>query len=324
MQTEHAAHLLVEFPLGIAAVLDGFLIGERQVIVVVGIGGAHHQTVGPCSELHVESVLNSLVHVMRAAPVAYHHTIEAPVAFQDIVQQYAVVAVVLIVVQVIGTHQRPRATFLHGSLEGRQIDFVEGTVADLHVHLMTVGLIVVQRIVLHAGRDAFRLQALHIGHHHARCQEGVLAHVFEIAAIERCAENVHTGTENHVLVAVEGFFAQALAIEAGHLRIPGGCQTGQRREGHAGVVGLSGLHPLVPKHIGTNAMRSVVGPHIGNAESFHAWRRELRLCMNHGNLLVERHTAERIFHTFLDSLCLVEIEGELGTNRTAAERQDNE
>ena len=207
MQTEHTAHLLVEFPLGIAAVLDSLLIGERQVIVVVGIGGAHHQTVGPCSELHVESVLNSLVHVVRAAPVTDHHTIEAPVALQDIVQQYAVMTVVLIVVQVIGTHQRPRTTFLHGSLEGRQIDFVEGTVADLHVHLMAVGLIVVQRIVLHAGRDAFRLQTLHIGHHHARCKEGVLAHVFEIAAIERCAENVHTGTENHVLVAVEGFFA---------------------------------------------------------------------------------------------------------------------
>ena len=186
MQAEHSAHLLVEFPLGIAAVLDGLLIGERQVIIVVGIGGAHHQTVGPCSKLHVESVLNSLVHVVRAAPVAYHHAVEAPVALQDIVQQYAVVAVMLIVVQVIGTHQRPRATFLHGSLEGRQIDFVEGTVADLYIHLMTVGLIVVQRIVFHAGRDALRLQALHIGHHHARCQEGIFAHVFEIAAVERC------------------------------------------------------------------------------------------------------------------------------------------
>ena len=71
-------------------------------------------------------------------------------------------------------------------------------------------------------------------------------------------------------------------------------------------------------------MGAVVGPHIGNTESFHAWRRELRLCMNHGNLLVERHTAERIFHTFFNSLRLVEIEGELGTNRTTAERQYNE
>ena len=104
---------------------------------------------------------------MAAAPVANHHAVETPVLLQDFVQHSGVMTVVLVLIQVVGTHDAPGTTLLHSSLEGRQINLVQCTVAHNHVHLMTILLVVVQGIVLHAGCYTFRLQSLYVGHHHA-------------------------------------------------------------------------------------------------------------------------------------------------------------
>ena len=104
---------------------------------------------------------------MAAAPVANHHAVETPVLLQNLVQHGGVVTVVLVLVQVVGTHNGPGATLLHSSLEGRQIDLVQRTVAHNHVHLMAILLVVVQGIVLDTSGHTFRLQALHVRHYHA-------------------------------------------------------------------------------------------------------------------------------------------------------------
>ena len=86
---------------------------------------------------------------MSTTPVANNYSIECPITLQNVIQQDFVVTIVLIVVQIVSTHYGPSLSFLDSSLESRQIDFMKGTVADLHVHLMAISLIVVQRIVLH-------------------------------------------------------------------------------------------------------------------------------------------------------------------------------
>ena len=103
---------------------------------------------------------------MAASPVADDYAVEAPVVLQDMVEQDVVVAVVLVVVKVVGSHDGPGTALLHGGLEGGQVDLVQGTVADDDVDLVTVLLVVVQGVVLHAGGDATRLQSLNVGHHH--------------------------------------------------------------------------------------------------------------------------------------------------------------
>ena len=217
-----------------------------------------------------EPVAHSLVGIMAASPVGDYHTIEAPVLLQDLVEHDIIVAVVLVLIEIVGAHDSPGTTLLHSGLESGQVDLVQGTIADDDIHLMTVFLVVVQRIVLHAGSDAFRLQSLNIRHYHPRGQEGVFAHILEVAAIERGAEDVHARAQHHTLVAIEGFFAQALAVETGEVGVPGGSQTGEGREGHTRVVGLSGLLPFIPEHIGSHAMRTVVGPQVGESETLHA------------------------------------------------------
>jgi hypothetical protein len=176
---------------------------------------------------------------------------------------------------------------------------------------MTVFLVVVQGIVLHTGSDTLRLEASDIGHHHTGGEPRIFAHVLEVTASKGCAIDVHTRTEHHTLVPVEGFLAQTLAIEAGHTGVPGSSETGEGWEGHTRVVGLSGLYPLIPEHIRTNAMRAVVCPEVRESEALHARRREFRLRMDDGDLLVERHTAQGIIDALFDGLRLVKIDGGL-------------
>ena len=152
-QAQNAAYLLIEFLGSVLTLLDKFLVGIGQIIVVVGIGSTHRQTVGPGTELKIESVLYRLVSIMTATPVGDDYSIEPPIVLQDLVEQDLVVTVMLVLIKIIGTHDGPSPTFLHCSLEGRQIDLMQGTVGHDHIHLMTVLLVIVQCVVLHTGSN---------------------------------------------------------------------------------------------------------------------------------------------------------------------------
>ena len=165
-ETEHATHLVVEFPGRIFTLLDPLLIGISHIIEVVGVGLAHCQTIGPRTELHVETIGDGFVRIMTAAPVGDDHTIILPVTLQDLVKHDVIVAVVLVLIEIIGTHDTPCASLRDSRLEGGQVDLVQGTVRDNDVHLMTILLIVVQGIVLHTGGHTLRLEPLDIRHHH--------------------------------------------------------------------------------------------------------------------------------------------------------------
>ena len=228
----------------------------------------------------------------------------------------------LVLVEVVGTHHAPRLAFLHGSLEAGQIDFVEGSVADNHVHLMAIFFVVVEAIVLHATCHATALQALNVWRHHLRRQIRVFAHVLEVAPSERRPVDVHARAQYHAFATIQSLLAQSVSVCSGSLGIPRCCETGEGRESHAGVVGLSCLFPFVPKHIGANAMRSVVGPEVGHAETLHAGTRELALRMDDVNLLGQRHAAERIFHARLDVLRRVEIDRGLSLQKRSESKKE--
>ena len=238
VEAQHATHLLVERlqQVGLAlagGLVDELLVGLGHVVGVVGIGAAHGEPVGPRAELHVESVEDGFLGVVAATPVAHHDAIELPVALQNLVEHHAIMTIVLVVVEVVGTHDAPGLALGDGGTEGGQIDFMKCAVAHHDVHLMAILLVVVQRVVLHAGRHALRLQSLHVGHHHARGQPRVLAHVLEVAAGQRRAVDVDARTQYHVLAAIARFLAEALAVETRQIGVPRGSQAGQGREGHA-------------------------------------------------------------------------------------------
>ena len=220
--------------------------------------------------------------------------------------------VMLVLIEVIGTHDAPGSSLLYGGTEGRQVDLVQGTVADDDVHLMTILLVIVQTVVLHAGSHALRLESLYVGHHHPRGEIGILTHILEVTTSEWGTEDIHAWAQDDALLTVEGLFAEALAIESGHSRIPRGSETGECGERHTRIVGLSGLYPLVPEHIRTHPVRAVVSPQVGEAETFHTRTRELRLRMDHGDLLIEGHAFQCILDTLFHRFRLIEVDRSLG------------
>ena len=307
-EAEHTAHLVVEFFRGVTALADGLFVGIGEVVVVVGVGLAHRQSVGPGAELQVKTISDGLIRVVATTPVRNHDTIESPVLFEDLVEHDFVVAVVLVLIEVVGAHDGPCTALLHSGLEGRQVDLVQGAVADDDIHLMTVFLVVVQRIVFHTGCDTFRLQTLNVGNDHAGSKPGILTHILEIASVERCAEDVHARSQHHALVAVERLLTQTLPIEPCEVGVPRRSQTGQRRKGHAGVVGLSCLLPFVPQHVRAHSMRSVVGPEVRESQPLDTRRRELRLGMDDGDLLVECHPLQSIVDALFERIRRVQID----------------
>ena len=150
---------------------------------------------------------------MRSSPVAHHNTIKLPGLFENLIEKYGIVAVVLIFVEIICSHDTPSLALCYGSLEGRKIYLVQGAIADDDIYLMAIFLIVVQGIVLHTSSNTLRLHSLDIRHHHTRCEIGVFTHIFEIASVEWSAVDIHSRTEYHVLATIKCFLAKALAVK---------------------------------------------------------------------------------------------------------------
>ena len=84
-QAQHAAHFVVEF---IRAIFAGFnfpLVGEGQIVFVIGILGFDVQAVGTGAEFQVQAVRDGLVGIVATAPVADDGAVEAPLALENIV-----------------------------------------------------------------------------------------------------------------------------------------------------------------------------------------------------------------------------------------------
>ena len=216
----------------------------------------------------------------------------------------------LVFIQVVRCHDSPSLTLLHGSLESRQIDFIESAVIDNHICGVAVHLLVVEGIVLHAGSYAIALHTLDVGHHHLCCQIRVFAHILKVAAVERSAVNVHTGAKNHSLFAVTSLFTNRDTIEQRQVAVPRSCKASESRESHARIVGPAGLVPLVPLNLGANAVRSVGHPHLGNTKALHTGRAKFRLGMAHSHFLLKGHALEGILHAHLNGLAVIEIGGD--------------
>ena len=139
---------------------------------------------------------------------------------------------------------------------------------------MPVHFTVVQCIMLNAHSHSVGLHALHIGHHHLACEIGILAHILEVAAVERETVDVHAGAQKDCLVTVPGLFADILSVEPGEVPVPGGGKAAERRECRNGVVRPSRLVPFVPEDLGTDAVGAVGTPDFRNAQARDSGRTE--------------------------------------------------
>ena len=91
-ESKHATHLVVKFIFREFPRFDAVEIRIGKPIVVVGVGDTVGQTVGPASELHVETTLHGCLRIMNGTPVGYDGTIPAPFPFENVVHEDGVIA----------------------------------------------------------------------------------------------------------------------------------------------------------------------------------------------------------------------------------------
>ena len=239
------------------------------MVGVVTIAGTciSSQTVGPSTKLEVKTIIKSLSSILDTAPIRNYSTIKAPLITQDVNQHSLIVAAVLILVEVVRAHNRPSATLLNCSLECRQIDLVECTIANTYIHIVTFELLVIERIVLHARSYAILLHLLNIGNNHLACQVGILTHILKITAIEGSTIDIDTRTEQHSLITIASLLTDSLTIHCSHCGIPRCSQAGQCGECHTMVVSPISTLPLIPEHLLADTMRAISTPHLGNTKA---------------------------------------------------------
>ena len=174
---EHPARLFVKFIGSHLAFTDEAAVRVGKTETVVSIHSPVGETVGTCSELHIETVVYALPGILDSAPVRNHHSVIAPFPFQDIIQKVLIMTAILALILIVGTHNGPGIAFLNCRLECRKIDFIKGTVIHNHIHAVTVSLLIVQGKMFYTGSHTVLLQILNIRYAHLTSQHRVFTHI---------------------------------------------------------------------------------------------------------------------------------------------------
>ena len=98
--------------------------------------------------------------IMDSAPVGYADTLEVPLFPQDIIEQISMMAAMRSPETVISSHNAQRSGLGYRRLKCREIQLSERSLTDLCIHAHSLILLIVQGVMLHAGRHVILLDPL--------------------------------------------------------------------------------------------------------------------------------------------------------------------
>ncbi len=126
---------------------------------------------------------------VRCPPVRQDETLEAPIAFQNVIEQVRVLAGIHAVHQIVGAHDRLHVGVLETNLKGQQIALASRAVIDLDVHGGAGGFLIVQCEVLDARDHVLVLDGPKMRSRDLPRQHRILALGLERAAVARLASD---------------------------------------------------------------------------------------------------------------------------------------
>ena len=285
-QAQNAAHLVIELGSTYSTRLNQCKIGISKIVIVVGIAFACSQSIGIGAKFQVKTIENCLMRIFGSTPIGHQHAIEFPVGLENLVE-ILIVSTELVTVLIVCAHHSPSTTIDNGTPETFEIDFVQSPITDHYIHFVAVNFLIVEGEVLHTSSYAIALNTFYsFGCQDSR-QERIFTHILEVAATERVAIDVDSRRESNVFVSLTEFFTNRLAIESSNVAVPACRHRHQGRVCRARVVGLAGSIPLIPQQFFAHALRSVVYCKVGYSKPRNTRRCELRLRMDHCNLLLK-------------------------------------
>src|SRR5262249_23495189 len=137
---------------------------------------------------------------------------------------------------VVGGHYRTNTGVVHGSLEGRQIDFAQGALVNVSADNLALLLLVIRGVVLHLSEDTLALNAANFRGGDLRGQVWIFAERFEITPTFGNTDDVDHRTQEDVLPFGFGFGAKSCAVLLGQSPIPRGGERHGRRKRRSGTM----------------------------------------------------------------------------------------
>ena len=176
--------------------------------------------------------------VIAGAPVGDDKAVKAPGIPEDFLQKMGIFIGINAVDHIVGAHDGFRMALANGNLKIGEIQFPEGPLVHDGIGGHAPQLGVVGGKMLGTGADAICLDAADIASGHFARQIGVLGEVFKIAATERIALGIHTGTEKNAYILAGSLGAQMASQFLTEFGIPAvghGCGSGIAGGGNGAV-----------------------------------------------------------------------------------------
>src|SRR5438876_3658174 len=203
---KNAVHVVIEFVFGDFAARYGF--SERV---------AKEEFVGL---FHIKAGMGSFDGGVRAAPIGKNKSLESEVLLQHVGEEITVLAGKLSIHAIVGTHDAASIRDAKSDLEGAQIGFSHGPLADVCVERIAPTLLIVEGVMFQITNDVFGLDAANDVPRHRASQQRVFTFVFESASAPWLASQVYASTLRHAVSLIAEFAADERSILEGCLRIP--------------------------------------------------------------------------------------------------------
>jgi len=166
---------------------------------------------------------------VRGPPVGHDKSRKAPASLEHVVEQVAVLAIVLAVGQVIGAHDRLHIRVLDANFEGQQIALSAAALVDDDIGRRAPALLVVKGKMLDAAHNMLGLDGVDMRSRDFAGENGVFAFGLKRAAIARlAADEIDVAAQIDIDSIIGQFGADDGAVFGGFVRVPTG-RAGNRR-----------------------------------------------------------------------------------------------
>ena len=148
---------------------------------------------------------------MYRTPVGNDGALKAPFVLENFSEELTVLRAPDGIHLVVGAHYRIRLCLFDGYFKAAQIYLAHCSFVDFNARVKAVLFLIVERVVLRTGADAFLFETENEFRSKLARDDGVLRIIFKISAAESVSLYVHAGTQNRRHAVARTFGSHSLA-----------------------------------------------------------------------------------------------------------------
>ena len=162
-------------------------------------------------------------------PVSGDHSLEAPLAAENIFQKLTVLRSAVTIDCIVGGHDRPWLCFFYNDLETFQIDLAKCTLGNTGIAVLSVGFFVICCEMLYRSCNVLGLDTFYHSCAHFSGNQRILGIVLEVSSTKRISVDIYCRGKPYSKIVLLHFFGASLSNLLNKSRIPGAGKKGCTR-----------------------------------------------------------------------------------------------